>query len=136
MLDEFPQAYYYVQATMLLYAIQIVFHWWGMYFTSSSNIRKQQFVNIFLFLVGVAVTAFGIHFLWTDEWLRLVMHHKDLQENSRKNGKYDEISKAINWLIWLRLWVILFIGTFFACMGLYILAIMLTGRRSQISQIS
>ena len=60
------------------------------------------------------------------------MLHKDLQTDPRKNGKYDEISKAINWLIWLRLWVILFIGFFFACMGLYILAIMATGRRTHI----
>ena len=102
-----------------------------MYFTSTRNLRNQQFVNIFLFLVGVAITSYGIHFLWTDEWNSLVAHYRKIQDEiePRKNAKYDEISRSLNWLIWLRLWVVMFLGIFFVCIGVYFSCVLFSGRR-------
>ena len=102
-----------------------------MYFTRPSNFNIQNRLNLLIFLSGIATTSYGIHFCWTEKFNNMVYSYPSEGFDRFGNpipGLYEGMKRLINWLIWLRLWVIIFMAVIIVCLVAYVIKNKITGQ--------
>ena len=84
-----------------------------------------------MFLSGVASTSYGIHYCWNEKFDTIVEQYPSKGFDRFGNpipGLYETLRRLINWLIWLRLWVIIFIAIVVMCILVYIAKMKISGQ--------
>ena len=83
-----------------------------------------------IFLSGVATTSYGVHFCWNERFHKMVAQYPSEGFDRFGNpipGFYDGMKRLINWIIWLKLWVILFLALLIVCLVGYLVKTKITG---------
>lgn len=98
--------------TLVLYAVQMVYEFFWMFFTDKKTIGVQPLTAIFINIACIVVASYGIHHSWNEKYATEI----------KAKGELIEFHRAIQWLIWLRFFFICIWALFCFCLTLAIMA--------------
>lgn len=104
-----PQIFKYVEMTMILYMVQIVYEAFWVLCISHNSQKTQTRLSSLVFIAEVVITSYGIHFAWTREFSSLEGYPNSI-----------EFKSAILALILLRFIPICFVAFLFLLCCLFI----------------
>ena len=72
MREEFVEIYYYVNIFIITNGFLTVYYTIAMRCINGNNYKNITYFNLILFLVRVAITSYGIHFVWSQRYDNLL----------------------------------------------------------------
>ena len=123
--EEYYEIWLFVQLTMGLYLLQIIYHILLGYLTTSGNMRYQIISSIAIFVLQAGVTFFGLAHSWSQKMNEMT---------TGKGRRYVQLNFMVQILIWLRLWLIVLCGMFLLCMIVFVISNLTFGTQTEISR--